>query len=318
MIREFRESDATAVAEIALAVNPHQIETAELIRQRVLQAPAQARRRDWVVELDGAVVAHAHAGFEWSVPTPGKGRFWVGVLPDRRGLGIGAGLYERVDEYLQAEGAWRLRTWVDDDAGAERFLAARGFERVGADRMSDLDPRSVDLSELPALEASCADNGFRLATLAETLGRVRDLFEIAKAGAIDMPSDEPQTAFNFEGWQWDELEHPNLSKEGSFVVLAGERPVSLGFLTVDFERRVAYNQLTATLPAFRRRGLALLVKLASARWAAEQGIERLMTENDAENERMLALNDRLGYRPLYDQTFWALELEGKRPSREGG
>jgi GNAT superfamily N-acetyltransferase len=65
--------------------------------------------------------------------------------------------------------------------------------------------------------------------------------------------------------------------------------------------------LTATLPAYRRRGLALLVKLATTRWAAENGIERLLTENDRENLGMLALNDSLGYRPLYDQGTWVRE-----------
>jgi hypothetical protein len=63
-------------------------------------------------------------------------------------------------------------------------------------------------------------------------------------------------------WKWDDLEHPNLSHEGSFVVLDGDQPIALGFLTVDLQRRVAYNQLTATLPGYRRRGLALLGQAA--------------------------------------------------------
>ena len=33
-----------------------------------------------------------------------------------------------------------------------------------------------------------------------------------------------------------------------------------------------------------------------------------MTENDAENAGMLALNQRLGYRYLYDQVGWVLRL----------
>jgi hypothetical protein len=35
----------------------------------------------------------------------------------------------------------------------------------------------------------------------------------------------------------------------------------------------------------------------------------LLTENDEENVGMLAINERLGYRPLYDQRGWAVELE---------
>ncbi|HJQ74910.1 MAG TPA: GNAT family N-acetyltransferase, partial [Gaiellaceae bacterium] len=101
-----------------------------------------------------------------------------------------------------------------------------------------------------------------------------------------------------------------------FVALEGERAVSLAFLAVDPSRRLAYNQMTATLPEFKRRGLALAVKAASARWAQASGFERILTENDAENHGMLAINDRLGYRFLYDQVKWVLEWE--RPAGERG
>ena len=296
MLREFRQEDAEAVARVALAVNPHQVVTPELVLQRTASPPPRARRRDWVAEEDGLVVGHAFAGLEWSAPTPGKGRFWIGVHPEQRGRGVGAELYRTVEAHLRSAGAWRLHTWVDGDPAGERFVRRRHFELTGADRVADVDPRAVDLARLPELEAG----GLRLATLAETLDRVEALFERCRAGEVDLPDDLVE-------WKWDELEHPNLSHEGSFVVLDGERPVSLGFLTVDPERRIAYNLLTATLPGYRRRGLALLVKLATTRWAAANGIERLLTENDRENARMLALNDSLGYRPLYDQGIWVLE-----------
>ena len=58
--------------------------------------------------------------------------------------------------------------------------------------------------------------------------------------------------------------------------------------------------MTATLPR-PTRGLALAAKVASARWAAANGFERILTENDQANAGMLAINRRLGYRPLYDQ-----------------
>jgi GNAT superfamily N-acetyltransferase len=291
VIRELRREDAEAVAQLALGVNPHRIETAELIWQRASAAPPDARRRDWVAEADGEIVGHAHARFQ---SAPGTAHFWIGVCPERRGRGIGSQLYATVEAHLRPAGAQRLRTWVDGDQAGERFVRRRGFELRSVDRVSEVDPRAIELA-LPELDSS----GLRLVPLAETLDRVEALFEACRAGDIDLPED-------LREWLWDELEHPNLSPEGSFVVLDGERPVSLAFLTVDPKRRVAYNVLTATLPDFRRRNLALLVKLASARWAAEAGIERLLTENDSENTGMLALNERLGYRPLYDQGIWVL------------
>ena len=64
MIRELRREDAEAVAQLALSLNPHRIETAELIWKRASAAPPEARRRDWVAEADREIVGHAHARFQ--------------------------------------------------------------------------------------------------------------------------------------------------------------------------------------------------------------------------------------------------------------
>src|SRR5919197_3542986 len=304
VIRELRAADGAAVARLRFAINPHQVVTPQSVWHHASRAIERERRRDWVAEVGGETVGCAQAGFEWSVPTPGKGYFWIGVEPGRRGQGIGGALYGAAREHLLGEGAVRLRTWVDDDPDGERFVRKLGFQPRSVDRVSEVDPRTVDASELPRLEAS----GFGLAPLRDVCGRVHALYEICAAGERDMPSEEPATELDLQSWKRDEFELPDLSDEGSFVALAGGRPVSLTFLRVDPERRIAYNQMTATLPEYRRRGLALMVKLAAARWAAKAGIERLLTENDTENIGMLAINERLGYRPLYEQRSWALDL----------
>jgi GNAT superfamily N-acetyltransferase len=307
VIRDLRQEDAAASARVQALVNPHQVVTGELVWHRATRRIERERRRTWVAEADGEIVGFAEAGFEWSVPTPGKGRFWLGVLPERRRAGIGAALYAQVEDYLRGEGAWRLRTWVDDDEAGTRFLERRGFEPGEVDRVSELElPAELPEPQVPA--------GFALAPLAEARDRLGDLFAISAAGELDMPGEEPETELSLEDWKQDDYASAALSQEGSFVALDRERPVALAFLAVDPERRVAYNRMTATLPAYRRRGLALAVKLATARWASANGYERLITENDATNAGMLALNERLGYLPLYDQVAWVLEWE--RPPRE--
>ena len=282
MLRRLRDEDADAAARLSLTINPHRIVTGELVRRKST-APGE---KHWVVEDDEKVVGYACAG----PGSPETGRFWIGVDPDRRGRGLGSELYRVATAHLGE--APELRTWVDGDSAGERFVRSRGFELTSVDRVSELDLRAWR-PVLPEPEPG----GYRVLSLAESLGPVEQLFARCRSGEVELPDDLAQ-------WKWDELEHPNLSREGSFVVLEGEEPTALGLLTVDLERRVAYNVLTATFPAHRRRGLALLVKLASMRWAAANGIERLLTENDAENSSVLALNDRLGYRRLYDQGIW--------------
>jgi mycothiol synthase len=304
-IRALRESDAAAVARLRIAVNPHYVVTPALIWYRATRGIEGERRRDWVAELGDEIVGCAQAGLEWYLRVPGRGRFWIGVDPEHRRRGVGSELYATARDYLVSEGAVRLRTWIDGDADGERFVQERRFRPGSVDKVSAVVPRDVAVPALPELEA----HGFRLTPLAEVRHRVDDLFAVCAAGERDMPSEEPEIELDLESWRRDEFDLPDLSDEGSFVALAGDRPVSLAFLRVDPARRIAYNQMTATLPEYRRRGLALMVKLAAIRWASEAGIERLLTENDTENVGMLAINDRLGYRPLYEQRSWALELQ---------
>lgn len=306
VIRELRREDAPAVAALHLAVNPHQLETPERVWYWVSRGLEREQWRHWVAESDGAIVGSAWAAFEWAVPTPGKGRFWIAVPREHRGRGIGGALYRVVEEYLREHGAWRARTNVDADPAGERFLRRRGYEPREADRVSEL---ALAAAELPEPSAP-------VVPLAQARQLERDLYEICRAGEIDQPGEEDETALTLETWRLDDYGVPDLSGEGSFVALDGERAVALAFLCVDPARRLAYNQMTATLPSHRRRGLALAVKLASARWARENGYERLLTENDESNTGMLAINERLGYRPLYDQVSFVLEWE--RPPGQRG
>ena len=301
LIRELRREDAAAVAALHLAVNPHQLETPERVWYWASRGLEREQWHQWVAEAGSEIVGSAWANFEWSVPTPGKGRFWIAVAPEQRGRGIGSALYTEVERYLRERGAWRARSSVDADPAGEQFLRARGFERRGADVVSELA-----LAEA-ALDEPSVPDGFRLEPLDRVRERYEDLFEICAAGEIDMHGDEPETAMTLADWKLDDYGVPDLSGDGSFVALEGERAVSLAFLSVDPRRKLAYNQMTATLPELRRRGLALAVKLAAARWARANGHERILTENDETNAAMLAINRRLGYRPLYEQTEWVLE-----------
>jgi GNAT superfamily N-acetyltransferase len=306
VIRELRREDCPAVAALHLRVNPHQLETPERIWFWATRGMEREQWRHWVAETNGEIVGSAWAAFEWSVPTHGKGRFWVAVAPEHRGHGIGGALYDVVEKYLRGRGAWRARANVDDDPAGERFLARRGYEPHKTDRVSELVLADAELPE-PSVP---------VVPLAQARQLERDLYEICAAGELDMPGDEPETALTLETWRLDDYGVPDLSGEGSFVALDRERAVALAFLCVDPRRRLAYNQMIATRPFHRRRGLALAVKLAAARWARANGFERILTENDESNVGMLAVNERLGYRPLYDQVSFVLEWE--RPPGERG
>ena len=113
-----------------------------------------------------------------------------------------------------------------------------------------------------------------------------------------MPFEVPLGDFPFDEWEREYWSHPDHTLEGSFAVALAGRPVAISML---FTRRAtgrASNEMTGTLREFRGQGLARLAKLASLRWAAASGITQVVTENDETNAPMLAINERLGYRPF--------------------
>ena len=66
--------------------------------------------------------------------------------------------------------------------------------------------------------------------------------------------------------------------------------------------------MTGTAREFRQRGLARLAKLATIRWARDNGITALVTENDSANRGMLTINAELGYEPTRTLQHFAKDV----------
>jgi len=61
------------------------------------------------------------------------------------------------------------------------------------------------------------------------------------------------------------------------------------------DRTRIWSKMTATMPAYRGRGLAKLVKAAALHRAAEAGVHGAYTANYDGNTPMIAVNEWLGY-----------------------
>lgn len=291
MIRPFEREDAEGVADLLRDAleTPWVVTPADVLHWE--REPPRARRASWVATNGSDIVGLATAQLRWEVSEQGVGEAWVAVARGGRSRGLGASLFDTADRHLSAIGATKVQSWAEEEEG-KRFLAARAFREVRQERISSLDPRHVDGTDRPVPE------GFRVVPLRDVMDRPRELYDVYMAGEADAPDIFEVDNISFEEWLTETLEMPSLDSDGSFVVVRGERPVAIALLEVDREHKRAANEMTATLPEFRRRGLARLAKLASLRWAAELGVTSVLTSNDRENPGMLALNDELGYRPL--------------------
>ena len=78
----------------------------------------------------------------------------------------------------------------------------------------------------------------------------------------------------------------------------------LTMIRVDRPSGRAENNLCGVRRAYRRRGLALLLKSHSLHRAAELGATIALTDNDETNAPMLAVNRRLGYSQFARRLEW--------------
>jgi GNAT superfamily N-acetyltransferase len=305
VIRDFEPADAEGVsAALHEDELPEPVTAAGILHWRDAQ-PERARARVWVAEEDGRIVGWSEARLRWTTSVPGIADFWAYVVPWARGRGLGADLYKQAERHLREVGASKVESWTNTPGG-ERLLGSRGFQAEGKERTSLLRLAEADTSMLPALESEKAAEGFRVVPLWEVRDRVEELHRVYAAASADVPEYFREDDIRVEEWRRETLEHPQISGEGSSIVLSGDKPVALAFIEVDEPASIVAHELTGTVPEFRRRGLARLAKLATIRWAADEGFDMMMTGNAEENAAMLRLNESLGFRPVRTETHFVL------------
>jgi GNAT superfamily N-acetyltransferase len=311
VIRDFEDRDAAAVsAGLHEEDPPIPVTPAGVLHWNHAQ-PERARARLWVAEEDERIVGWAEARIRWSTSVPDVGDLWAYVVPTARGRGLGASLYAETERHLRSIGASKLESWTYTDAGRS-LLERRGFRATGHERISVLDLASADTSALAPLAEALSGEGFRLVPLGEVVDRVEELHRLYAEASADIPEYFKEDDVRLDDWRRETLEHPQLTAEGSFIALAPDGvPAALALLELDEPARIAANELTGTLVAYRRRGLARLVKLATIRWAKEHGFERIFTGNAEVNEAMLGLNMSLGYEPIDRETHYVREDVGR-------
>lgn len=306
VIRPFDEqsdADYESLVAIGNSIEPDSPRTAGEVRDGDSRREPHIKHERFVAEMNGVVVGEG--GYGQSPWNYHPRRFWVGmgVKPEFQGKGIGAALYETILEAVCAHDPLRVTSGTRADRErALRFLADRGFVEEMREWESRLDVPAFDFApyEAERAEQRVEEAGICLTTmgrLAHDPKRDRKIHALENQLGADVPSTDPHTDVTMEQWRKMLLESPNFLPDGYQVAVheATGAYVGLSMLFARQADRDLDTGLTGVSRDWRRKGIALALKLRAIRFAKEYGAPRIRTENEINNRGMLGINERLGF-----------------------
>lgn len=241
-----------------------------------------------------------HAAYMQSA-APDDDRYFVHVLVQEawRGQGIGTQLYERLLEQMRSFGAQRLRASARVDRPADlHFFVRRGFVETFRESVSVLDVRTRDLSSYDGVVEAVEGSGIRLRSWAELKpdAAMRQAFYHLEWELLHQVRGwEDKEPPPFATWQHQRSPGRGFLPDAYRVALDGDTPVGVSFLVQRSVPGLLHQGLTGVLPAYRRRRIALALKMLNIRYAQEHGYTQIVTANAVGNAGMLHLNARLGF-----------------------
>ncbi|MBB6097480.1 GNAT superfamily N-acetyltransferase [Deinobacterium chartae] len=298
IIREFTPSDYEVFAAVTNAVYPDYPESADEMRRDDARRQPHILHGRFLAELDGRVVGTADYDQHAGQYQPQVFALNVAVLPEYRNRGVGSALYDRLMRALAPFDPLKIKGNAREDwTHSVRFLEARGFEEAMRTWESRLDPRTFDGSAFAGHLERLEAQGVRLVSYAELDPATRDrrFYEVFCRVRLDVPRTEPATEMSYEFFLASFPNEPTFVPEACIFAevngeLAGMSNVWLSDVSDDL-----FVGLTGVLPEYRRRGLALGMKLRTLEWARAHGAPSLKTWNASNNLPMLAINEQLGF-----------------------
>lgn len=239
----------------------------------------------------------------------------VTVHPAYRRRGLGTDLLRTVAAATAAEGRTVLLAESIAGTAGAGFPGPFGAQLVAADRLSLLRLADVDGAEVERW-ATATHPGYRLETHVGALPEHRlESYARAKTAMNDAPTDDADVSdwvFTAETIRDDDKVAALLGEQRRVLALHEGTDEVAGFteLLVQRGRSRAQQQDTAVVPAHRGHGLGLWIKAAmlAALPAAHPEVTEIITGNAASNAHMLAINDRLGFRPWSEIQGWQFDV----------
>ncbi len=297
-LRPATEADYPRLVAIfnAQASDPTTLE--EYIRQDQIRPKDGHFLRMVAVAEDGGLIGYGTAFDGGGTMKPGL--FSIGIRVDApfRNRGAGSALLEALEGFARQHGARKIDTAVlEREPASLAWAERRGYVKLHHLFRSSLPLKGFDPTPfLAPLERAKAE-GFRFASLAEIgsdEATYRRLYRLYDQAAHDIPGQEDVAEIPYEFFVKAVVEHPRFRPEALWLSLDGDEMVALAHLSPQQDGGM-YHQFTGVHRDYRGRGLSTAVKTAALQWAMANDVPVLKTDNHSANERMLAVNRKMGY-----------------------
>ncbi|MGL4611412.1 MAG: GNAT family N-acetyltransferase [Trueperaceae bacterium] len=299
MIRVFTEQYTHRVVEIWNLLNSDWPRSAEEVLDEYRKHDPTYLFQRFVAEVNGQVVGVSEYDQSASSYHPQKFLLELFVHPDVHGQGIGRALYHKVLESIQPHQPLSIRVQVRETSErALRFFSERDFVETKRAWVSVLDMATCDLRPYMGLESTLTDITFTdVATLQqkdpEALQKFHGMFSEVR---LDVPRSEPATPISYEFFVDNVIHSPDFDARLFLFALVGEKYIGFTGMYPFGNTQTLDQWLTGIRRDYRKRNIALALKVRSVQVAKANGYTSIRTDNDSSNTPMLAINDKLGFK----------------------
>jgi len=227
----------------------------------------------------------------------------ISVLPDFAERGVIEDLYSQLNHLIAPHQPTQLATITHENTpDIIHFLNSQGFELAITSWKQVLDIDAVKIGNYNTLFNNLTREGIKIETHASLVyapNRDRKLYDLMIAVERDIPVVDMAEPLTYEAWRQDNSpESPYFLSDGLFVAVHGSDYVGVCQLFKPAKPKSLHNGITGVRKEYRRRGIALALKVSTIRFAQQHKITTITTYNASNNQPVLQMNKKLGFRKL--------------------